>query len=189
MGLGQGRGLYPGQGGIMARFIEGPGSGDVGSKRVCVGPCWLGPLATRTRIQCLFDAVPLGAGSHNGPWCWCSRQVALPCLCGHAEMNPAHYGSPCGWAPSFPALKGVGCLGVPPGAAPQRDLGGGVGSHGSWTGDTMSSAQGWAFQPPGVAPGVFPPPSSQTTPPDSRQLFSIHFISSSPLPASITKEQ
>lgn len=54
---------------------------------VCIGPCWLGPLAMCRRIQCLLDAIPLWAVLRGRRWCQCSRQVILPRL--HSALPPA----------------------------------------------------------------------------------------------------
>lgn len=110
----------------------------------------------------------------------CLAYAPLCRWCGHATMNPAPYGSVCGWVPSSPALKGVGGLGVPLGAAPHRDLGGeelggGVGSRGAGWETPCPACRDGLSSLLGVAPDVLPAPSSRTAPPDSKQLLSIHF--------------
>lgn len=111
-----------------------------------------------------------------------------------AAVNPAPYGSVCG---SFCALRlskvlGSGC---PPGSCPAKGPGrGGIGREcrfpqipvGAGPETPNPECRDELPNLLGVPPGVFPPPSSQAAPPDSRHLFSIHFYLLPP--ASITKD-
>lgn len=143
---------------------------------------------------CGLSCVAGGGASAPGKSS-CLVYTLLCRLHGHAAMNLAPYGLVCGLVPSSLALKGVGGLGIPLGAAPQRDpggeeLGGGICSHGSWTGDTMSSTQAWAFQPPGGCSWCIPPSFLPDNTPKLQAVIFHHFYRLLlPAPASITKKQ
>lgn len=154
---------------------------------VCIGPCWLGPLAMCRRIQCLLDAIPLWAVLRGRRWCQCSRQVILPRL--HSALPPAW--PCCSESGSLRIGVRVGSelsgsqrcwgFGHSPGSCPAKEprrgapMGAGRETPCPACRDGLSSLLG-------VAPGVFHPPSSQTTPPNFRQLFSNTFTTSSSPP-------
>lgn len=160
---------------------------------VCIGPCWLGPLAMCRRIQCLLDAIPLWAVLRGRRWCQCSRQVILPRL--HSALPPAW--PCCSESGSLRIGVRVGselsgsqrCWGF--GHSPGSRKGTQEGSsHGSWTGDTMFSMQGWAFQPPGGCSWCIPPSFLPDNTPKLQAVIFQHFYHLLlPAPASVTKKQ
>lgn len=191
MGLGQGQGLYPGQGRITGQFIEGVS--------VCIGPCWLGALAMCRRIQCLFDAIPLRAGLHGRRRCRCSRQVVLPCLrsplppvwpC-HDESGSLQFSVRVGSELSgSQRCWGSGC---PPGSCPTQGPGRGGSGRGHrfpWELDRRHHVQHAGMGFPAswglllMCSPLLPPGQHPQTP---GSYFPFTFTPSSP-PASITKE-
>lgn len=108
-----------------------------------------------------------------------------------AAVNPVPYGLVCGWVLCSPALQGVGvCM------SPWELHRTGTREGRSWEGAQVPRGAGWETPSPGcrdglpncpgVTPGAFPPPSSQTTLQTPGTYFPFTFTFSPP--ASVTKD-